>query len=212
MELLLGSPHRTHVLALLDAGEIRAFERWEADEHGEGGLPERAAAFLKTHQLTFEDLKGLVVVTGPGSYTFSRGGVVTANTFRFVHQLPLLALNRLQLAFLAARVTGQLAHQQALAVIRTIHDSFFTATGAIGAEGMPKLTYARLNQEQLVERVQGKILLAEAAILDVEAATLLFQWDQPGDLTRMISLFDRLPRQQTDAEPCYLVEPNIKKL
>ena len=49
-------------------------------------------AFLTKAYLRPEDLKGLIVVTGPGSFTSLRAGVAIINTFAFVEDLPVIGV------------------------------------------------------------------------------------------------------------------------
>ncbi len=49
-------------------------------------------AFLMREQISLEELSGVSVVTGPGSFTASRLTLTIANTIHFTHQLPLFAL------------------------------------------------------------------------------------------------------------------------
>lgn len=48
--------------------------------------------FLSQHHLLPEQLSGMYVVTGPGSFTSSRISLTIANTLHFVHQIPLHVL------------------------------------------------------------------------------------------------------------------------
>ena len=48
--------------------------------------------FLKTHTYSLEQLEGLCVVTGPGSFTSTRVILTIANTLRFVYNIPMYYL------------------------------------------------------------------------------------------------------------------------
>lgn len=45
----------------------------------------------------FEDVRGIMVVVGAGSFTSTRIAVVVANTFAYVRQIPLLAIGEEQI-------------------------------------------------------------------------------------------------------------------
>jgi len=45
--------------------------------------------FIKDHNMILSDVRGIVVVTGPGSFTASRLSVTMANTFAFVLSTPI---------------------------------------------------------------------------------------------------------------------------
>lgn len=63
--------------------------------------------FFSEQKMSSSDIKRIIVVNGPGSFTASRVSVTIANTFAFVHQIPLVALenpDRLSCAELILRV------------------------------------------------------------------------------------------------------------
>jgi tRNA A37 threonylcarbamoyladenosine modification protein TsaB len=49
--------------------------------------------FLRSHKLKKEDLAGMLVVLGAGGFTSSRLAVTVANTFGYVLQIPVLAID-----------------------------------------------------------------------------------------------------------------------
>lgn len=58
---------------------------------------------LKKNNFTFSDLKAVAVSCGPGSYTGLRIGVTTAKGICFGRDLPLIALNTLDVIFTSAK-------------------------------------------------------------------------------------------------------------
>lgn len=56
--------------------------------------------FLAENSLVFEELKGIVVVNGPGSFTAMRIVTLTINTIAFVHGTPLYGIDFFSLATL----------------------------------------------------------------------------------------------------------------
>lgn len=52
----------------------------------------RVDAFFTEHGVTLKELSGILVVTGPGSFTASRLSVTLANTLGFTQNLPLFPL------------------------------------------------------------------------------------------------------------------------
>ncbi|MFA6098636.1 MAG: tRNA (adenosine(37)-N6)-threonylcarbamoyltransferase complex dimerization subunit type 1 TsaB [Patescibacteria group bacterium] len=51
-------------------------------------------SFLRGKGVLCSSLKGIVVVTGPGNFTSVRVGVVTANTFSFALNVPIVGISR----------------------------------------------------------------------------------------------------------------------
>lgn len=54
-------------------------------------------ALLKSHQLQFSDVQGILVITGPGSFTSLRVGVTVANALAFSLKCPVYALDTFSL-------------------------------------------------------------------------------------------------------------------
>lgn len=48
----------------------------------------------KVHKVSFDDLEGIMVVVGAGSFTNTRIACVVANTFAYDKQIPLLAIEK----------------------------------------------------------------------------------------------------------------------
>ncbi len=48
--------------------------------------------FLEKYHVLFEDIKRILVVPGPGSFTASRVSVTIANTIAFTHKIPMVSL------------------------------------------------------------------------------------------------------------------------
>ncbi len=49
-------------------------------------------AFLQEQNITKEDVQGIMTVVGVGSFTSTRLATTVANTFAYVHQIPLLTI------------------------------------------------------------------------------------------------------------------------
>ncbi|MEK7615216.1 MAG: hypothetical protein AAB431_02425 [Patescibacteria group bacterium] len=76
-------------IGLLNEETFHVIER--KDIFPEGYLNE-IDLFLKRNEIRLEDLTGLSIVTGPGSFTASRISLTIANTLHFTHKLPLFVL------------------------------------------------------------------------------------------------------------------------
>jgi len=49
--------------------------------------------FLKEHSIILKNLEGVIIVTGPGSFTSSRISLTIVNGIHFSHQIPLFTLS-----------------------------------------------------------------------------------------------------------------------
>ena len=48
--------------------------------------------FFKKHKISTKDIKGVIVINGPGSFTSSRAGITLANSFNFLFNIPVLGV------------------------------------------------------------------------------------------------------------------------
>lgn len=55
-------------------------------------LPGVLMGFLKSAKIKKERIKGILVYTGPGSFSGSRAGVVIANAFNFIYEIPVVGI------------------------------------------------------------------------------------------------------------------------
>lgn len=55
-------------------------------------LLENLLAFIKEENIVLEDLQGMIVITGPGSFTALRAGLAVINTFAFTKEIPLVTV------------------------------------------------------------------------------------------------------------------------
>ncbi len=55
-------------------------------------LNKKLAVFLKGKKIKHQEIKGIIVLTGPGSFSAARAGVVLANAFNFLYGIPVLGI------------------------------------------------------------------------------------------------------------------------
>ncbi|MDL2363643.1 MAG: tRNA (adenosine(37)-N6)-threonylcarbamoyltransferase complex dimerization subunit type 1 TsaB [Patescibacteria group bacterium] len=77
-------------LGLFDGTEKIAYHTWEAHRQLAETIHHTIAALLDTSGLQMTDLKGIVVFSGPGSFTGLRIGVSVANAFADGLQIPIV--------------------------------------------------------------------------------------------------------------------------
>jgi tRNA threonylcarbamoyladenosine biosynthesis protein TsaB len=80
-------------LVLHDYERVVSVQQWTAGRTLAEGLLQRIRAFLADHDLAFQQLEGLVVFSGPGSFTSLRIGAVVANTVAYAESLPIVGTN-----------------------------------------------------------------------------------------------------------------------
>jgi len=84
------------VILALDQKNIKK-TIWDADfRHSEELLPKISELLVK-NKLSIKSLKGVSVISGPGSYTGLRVGVACANALGYVLSIPVVDINKLEL-------------------------------------------------------------------------------------------------------------------
>ncbi len=79
-------------LQLLSAdGTMIAEERWEAHRTLAATLVAKIQTFLAAHESSTDQLAGIIVFSGSGSFTGLRIGATVANALAYSHRLPIAA-------------------------------------------------------------------------------------------------------------------------
>lgn len=78
-------------LFLFDAdGQQLQQEVWQSGRELSEGLLTHILSLLKQHKATPEDLTGIIVYEGPGSFTSLRIGLTVANTIAYAQTIPIV--------------------------------------------------------------------------------------------------------------------------
>ena len=88
---LIIDPSTLNFLTLTLFGESSSFSKVYPDSNREFLFS--IEAFLTEHNLSPEDIFGVAVVVGAGGFTATRVATITANLFKFVHQIPVVAIS-----------------------------------------------------------------------------------------------------------------------
>lgn len=78
-------------ISLIDvAGKSVDKELWQSGRELSDGLMSNIEALLKRNKVSFDNLSGIVVYEGPGSFTSLRIGLMVANTIAYAQQIPIV--------------------------------------------------------------------------------------------------------------------------
>ncbi len=77
-------------MSLYDKNSVEHMKEWQADRRLALELLEQLEIFLKENKVTFQDLDGLVVFRGPGSFTGLRIGITVMNTLADSLNIPIV--------------------------------------------------------------------------------------------------------------------------
>ena len=88
--LAINTASRTTAIALIDTKdkEIIGEDSWQTQNDEAEKLLPNIYKLLQKHKLDFKDLKSLIVVQGPGSFTGLRMGVTVANLIANLQKIP----------------------------------------------------------------------------------------------------------------------------
>ncbi|MDB5182542.1 MAG: hypothetical protein JWO47_326 [Candidatus Saccharibacteria bacterium] len=67
-----------------------AYEKWEAHRQLAETLHKKIQALLKQHGKSWQDIEGVVVYEGPGSFTGLRIGISVANALSYSLKIPII--------------------------------------------------------------------------------------------------------------------------
>ena len=74
---------------ILSNQEVIARDEWQADREMARGLLARIETLMHANSVSWDDLSGIVVYRGPGSFTGLRIGLTTANSIAYSLDLPI---------------------------------------------------------------------------------------------------------------------------
>ena len=107
--MLLAIDTATHLagLALYDQGQVWAEESWHSAMTHTVELMPRVRRMLRTYRVSVEELAGIGVSLGPGSFTGLRIGLAAAKGMALPYRLPLIGIPTLDVVAYPFQMAGQ---------------------------------------------------------------------------------------------------------
>ncbi len=211
MILLINTAKRDTFVGLADEGKLIKSKIWEA------GFRQSEELLPNIEKLVGKNkISGVVVATGPGSYTGLRVGVATANALGFGWGVPVVGVDRFSM--LEVR-----SEEQEVRILENIHDLIYAFLG--DREWKAEDIYFVGTIEELCDRVKvqnyfvGEISKGEEKIikkkLDGKVLGIIRKSDFDKDvLDNFVKIsFERLEKIKGGniVEPLYIRPPNITK-
>jgi len=142
--LAIDTATRTASLAIHDGARVRVELSWESQDHHTVELTPRIAGMLSQLAVTVNDLAGIAVALGPGSFTGVRVGIAAAKGLAISRNLKLVGVPTLDILAQAM----QDARMPVVAVLeagrgRLCAQRYLPAKGRLHADGPAWLTTAR---------------------------------------------------------------------
>jgi len=142
--LAIDTATRTASLALHDGARVRVELSWESQDHHTVELAPRIAGMLAQLEVTVNDLAGLAVALGPGSFTGVRVGIAAAKGLAISRNLKLVGVPTLDILAQAMQDT----RMPVVAVLaagrgRLCAQRYLPSKGRLHADGSAWLTTGR---------------------------------------------------------------------
>lgn len=184
-------------VALLENNEIIAENDWLSDNDEAEKLMPAIDALLKSQSLSFNDIKKVLVVKGPGSFTGLRIGVTVANTIAYLNQCPLNSLTTLD----------YLHYQNYAAVL------LFAGKGAVYLSKQRGDEAQIINLPDFPEALEGIKELGGDISDEQKAAIGEIKFIKPKKSFAevMLEFLKTNPKDQKIVEPFYIKQPSISK-
>src|SRR6185295_9467790 len=123
-------------------------------------LPGEARALLERHRLSFQDLEGIAVGLGPGSFTGLRIGLATAKGLAYAASVPLAGASSLQALALDAAAAGRgpLALPVAVARQNELYVAAYRVDGDVAAAVEPEQALPLAEAAAFLLRCEGAVV------------------------------------------------------
>ncbi|HYV45560.1 MAG TPA: tRNA (adenosine(37)-N6)-threonylcarbamoyltransferase complex dimerization subunit type 1 TsaB [Myxococcaceae bacterium] len=213
MFLALDTSTLTLSMALVEQGPWRAVDAVALGPPRKQSelLPGEARALLERHRLSFQDLEGIAVGLGPGSFTGLRIGLATAKGLAYAASVPLAGASSLQALALDAAAAGRgpLALPVAVARQNELYVAAYRVDGDVAAAVEPEQALPLAEAAAFLLRCEGAVVgpavreyREKLQALGVPAARLfdepsfptarsvcaLARWGDAGDAQKMFAL------------------------
>ena len=193
-------------IALLENGKIIAEKNWLSNKDEMEKLLPAIQQILKQAKAGFDDLDGLFVVAGPGSFSGLRIGVTIVNALAFTHKLPVFSANTFQL--LLAKVPEPKRPKTAIIISAGGKNIAVFWKGKIKQMEIEK--FAAWQQKNKILTVGSDLKAEQKKQLQKQSRTLKFEKLKSFGEAVLSLLQQKLPGQKM-VKPIYLQKPNITK-
>ncbi|MFH1284828.1 MAG: tRNA (adenosine(37)-N6)-threonylcarbamoyltransferase complex dimerization subunit type 1 TsaB [Candidatus Peregrinibacteria bacterium] len=93
LTLAINTASSNTAIALLENGKVLSENSWQSRNNEAEKLMPAIHRLLKSSHKTYKDIKKIIVIKGPGSFTGLRIGVTVANTIAYLNKCELFGIN-----------------------------------------------------------------------------------------------------------------------
>jgi len=92
-KLAINTALKTTSIAIIDGEKVVAEKSWLAENDEAERLMPEISKLLKSKKVKYEDIKEIIVVRGPGSFTGLRVGIAAANMMAYILSIPISSID-----------------------------------------------------------------------------------------------------------------------
>lgn len=213
MYLFINTTQKESIIMFFQDENIIDFYIWESSNNQSEELLVNINKVIKSNNKSLKDLKGIVVITGPGSYTGIRVGVATANALAFSLNIKILGMNMLDI--LSAYYFDINFNSNAIIVlIHAIYEKYYYAK--YYRDDSNNVIRQDVGNEELIKIIQNNeaeclALQTRDKILEIDNKIELSNVEFQKSIVRYITKLLRKTKKINYAHPFYLNQPNITR-
>ncbi len=160
--------------------------------------------FLKENKVSYKDLKGIVVISGPGSFTGIRIGVCVGNTLAWSLNIPILAIDTLLAQALL------LKEKKVVAILKASKNEAYLAK----FQNLKKIgSYKIVPKKQILNLTKGFLIVAQFPDLKIKKGLIIDKASKNHRALEAIKfIYQDLKTKRKFTKPVhpfYLKKPNI---
>jgi tRNA threonylcarbamoyladenosine biosynthesis protein TsaB len=191
--IAINTASKKTAIALVKDEKVLGEKSWQSENDEAEKLMPAIDELIKKHKLKYDDLKKVIVIKGPGSFTGLRVGIAAANTIAFLQKIPIYAID----TFTYLRVAADKGNQDNTLVL-------FAGKREIYVQETPDTAPELIKLDEAAKKLEGKNLIGEL---------IHEQLDQPKKTfgETIASLPISALKKEKIIKPLYIKGPGISK-
>ena len=162
MYLIICTIRKESFVGLLNENETSVFNKWFSQNNQSEELLSKINILLKSSKTDIKNIKGIIVINGPGSYTGIRVGVVTANTLSFSLNVPVVGINILEIC---AYYYFSLNNNKSIIVATSsIHDKYYFALYERNGKKITMKNIGNKSPEEIIKTGTARLIFENVGL------------------------------------------------
>lgn len=213
MYLFINTTQEDSMIMLFNNKNIIDSFIWKSNNSQSEELLINIDKVIKNNNKSLNDLKGIIVITGPGSYTGIRVGVATANALAFSLNINIFGIDILEI--LSAYYFEQISKsKEVIVLVHAIYNKYYYAK--YYQNNSKKISRQVIGKEELKKimqnnEVESLALQAREETLEMGSVVELSNIDFQKSIVKYIAKLLSKTKKRNYVHPFYLNQPNITK-